>query len=51
MLAAARGDGPLVDLLLAAGADPALTDRRGATASEMAERAGHADLAQRLRPR
>jgi ankyrin repeat protein len=50
MLAALRGDDTLVELLLQAGADTRRTDRSGATAADLALRAGHEALAQRLRP-
>ena len=44
--AALRGDRPLVDLLLAAGADPSIRDREfNADAAGWATHAGHHDLA------
>ena len=44
MLAAQRGDAPLVRLLLDAGADPQRTDRDGLRAADLAQQAGHAAL-------
>jgi hypothetical protein len=49
MIAAAHGDREMVDLLLDAGADPALTDSSGCTAEEAARRMGHDDVADHLR--
>jgi len=45
MLAARRGDEPMVRLLLASGSDRSKTDSAGLTAAEHARRAGHATLA------
>ena len=39
----------LAELLLSAGADPAIALPDGTTAADLAERAGHVDLARRLR--
>jgi hypothetical protein len=47
-VAASRGHGQIVDLLLARGADPALTDDGGRTARDWAEINGHASLGSRL---
>lgn len=49
MGAASNGDEALVELLLAGGVDPSLADDRGATAADYAARAGHTELAERLR--
>ncbi|HYV20812.1 MAG TPA: ankyrin repeat domain-containing protein [Verrucomicrobiae bacterium] len=49
MIAAARGDQAIVDLLLDAGANPASTDSSGCTAEEAARRAGHDDVADHIR--
>jgi ankyrin repeat protein len=46
--AAAHGDIPLVDLVLAHGADPSLPTDTGEVAADLARSAGHADLAERL---
>lgn len=46
---AASGDVELVELFLSAGADPTAVAEDGRTAAEVAEGAGHADLARRLR--
>ena len=50
MLAAMRGDDGMVRVLLAAGADRARHDQRGASAADYARRAGHEALARRLEP-
>lgn len=50
MRAAAQGDAPLVERLLAAGADRSRTDQRGWTAADHARHAGHEALARRLAP-
>jgi ankyrin repeat protein len=48
--AAVRGDRPLVDILLAAGADPTIRDREfNADAAGWAAHAGHTDLAAHLK--
>jgi ankyrin repeat protein len=47
--AALNGNDALVDVLLAHGADVALTDDEGTTAADHAERNDHAELAARLR--
>jgi ankyrin repeat protein len=47
--AAQGGDVESVELFLSAGADPSLPADDGRTAAELAEHAGHADLATRLR--
>jgi ankyrin repeat protein len=39
----------MTELFLSAGADPSLTTEAGETAADLAETAGHADLASRLR--
>ncbi len=49
MAAAAAGHADAVGLLLESGADPALRDRAGRTAADLAAEAGHATLAQRLK--
>lgn len=48
MAAAQHGDGPLLDLLLALGADPARATDDGRTASDLARSAGHGQIAERL---
>ncbi len=48
MSAAQNGDEAVVDLLLAAGADPKAKDDRGLTASEHATNAGYPEIATRL---
>jgi ankyrin repeat protein len=50
MRAAAAGAADAVALLLQYGADPALRDPAGRTAADIAEAAGHHDLARRLAP-
>lgn len=45
MMAAREAQPGMVQLLLAAGADPALKNTEGLTASQIAERAGQADIA------
>jgi ankyrin repeat protein len=47
--AANHGNEALVDILLRAGAGPDLTSDDGRTAADLAEAAGHAELASRLR--
>lgn len=47
--AAQNGDEPLVDLLLAAGADRSARTDAGTSAADLAEEAGHPELAARLR--
>ena len=47
--AAQHGDVELAELLLSAGADPAIALPDGTTAADLAEAAGHVDLARRLR--
>jgi ankyrin repeat protein len=47
--AAQHGDVELVELLLSAGADPAATLPDGRTAADVADGAGHQDVARRLR--
>jgi ankyrin repeat protein len=49
MAAAQHGDGPVVDLLLAAGADPARRTDDGRSAADLADAAGWEELAARLR--
>jgi len=49
MLAADRGDGAIVRLLVDAGADRRLRDPQGLSAADHAERAGHAELLPLLR--
>jgi ankyrin repeat protein len=51
MEAAQRGSTRLAGLLLDAGADPDARDRVHGTALDVAERAGHAELARLLRAR
>lgn len=48
--AAARGKLDVVDFLLERGADPLIPDARGKLAIERAERHGHTDVVERLRP-
>lgn len=48
MAAASNGDAALVELLVAAGADPAATADDGRSAADMARDAGHPELAARL---
>jgi len=48
MQAAMVGDADAVALLLQYGADPALRDREGRTAADLARAAGHESLARRL---
>ena len=50
-LAAQRGDRPIVEHLLAGGANPELEDQEGLTPSEIASMTGHPDLASFLAPR
>ncbi|GGC42755.1 hypothetical protein GCM10011504_21500 [Siccirubricoccus deserti] len=50
MRAAAAGAADAVALLLQYGADPALRDLEGRTAADLADAAGHHDLARRLAP-
>lgn len=50
MVAASGGADEMVALLLELGADPALRDREGRTAAELAFANGHSDLGQRLGP-
>jgi ankyrin repeat protein len=50
MRAAAAGAADAVALLLQHGADPALRDAEGRTAADLADAAGHHDLARRLAP-
>jgi ankyrin repeat protein len=47
--AAEHGDPEMVELFLSAGADPTATTDDGKTPPEIAEEAGHPDVAQRLR--
>ncbi len=47
--AAQHGDVEMVELFLSAGADPAVTVPDGATPADLAEGAGHPDVARRLR--
>lgn len=47
--AAKRGSGTLVELLMGAGADPALVTDQGQSAADLAAAGGHALLADRLR--
>ena len=47
--AAAHGDAEVVELLLAAGADPAATTQAGETPAALAEAKGHGAVARRLR--
>ena len=47
--AAQHGDDELVELFLSAGADPAARTDNGDTAADIAEAAGHVDVARRLR--
>ena len=49
--AAQNGDDALVDLLVASGADPTLTDDAGRDAAALAREAGHHELARRLEGR
>lgn len=49
-LAALHGHREIVELLLAAGANPALANGRGQTAAQLAAQAGHEDIAARLAP-
>lgn len=48
MSAAQNGDAPLLELLLARGADPTLRDDEGRSAADHARAAGHEDLVVRL---
>lgn len=48
--AAHAGDEAAVDLLIAAGADPATVDGRGRTPADLARMGGHPTLAQRIDP-
>jgi ankyrin repeat protein len=48
MSAAQNGDAPVLDLLLARGADPTLKDDEGRSAADHARTAGHETLAERL---
>ncbi len=48
--AAASGRASIAEMLLARGADPAATDKRGQTPAELAAASGHPQLAERLRP-
>jgi ankyrin repeat protein len=45
MMAAREGQPGMVRLLLAAGADPALTNTEGLTAAQIAQRAGQTNIA------
>ena len=47
--AAQHGDDELVELFLSAGADPAARIADGSTPADLAEAAGHPDVARRLR--
>jgi len=47
--AAQHGDDELVELFLSAGADPLARTDAGDTAADIAEAAGHVDVARRLR--
>jgi ankyrin repeat protein len=47
--AAQHGDDEMVELFLSAGADPTITVEDGGTAADLAEAAGHPDVAHRLR--
>jgi len=47
--AAQLGDDELVELFLSAGADPTLAAEEGRTPADLAEAAGHTDVARRLR--
>lgn len=47
--AAQHGDAELVELFLSAGADPTIAVEDGGTPADLAEAAGHVDVAQRLR--
>jgi uncharacterized protein len=47
--AAQHGDDEMVELFLSAGADPTIAVEGGGTAADLAEAAGHADVARRLR--
>ena len=49
MSAAQKGDNPVAELLLDAGADPGLEDDQGLSAVDHAVNAGHTDLAAKLR--
>ncbi|MFZ5625507.1 MAG: ankyrin repeat domain-containing protein [Gemmatimonadota bacterium] len=49
MLAASRGDGALVELLMGMGADPGVRSDDGKTAADYAGEHGHAEVAARLR--
>ena len=51
MIAAARDDRQMVDLLIDAGAEIGLSDSSGCTAEEAARNLGHADLAEHIRLR
>jgi uncharacterized protein len=48
MSAAQNGDAPVLELLLARGADPTLGDDEGRSAADHARAAGHEDLVVRL---
>ena len=48
MAAAQNGDGELIEMLLAAGADPAARTDDGRSAADLARDAGHRTLAERL---
>lgn len=48
MMAAIRGNKPLVEVLLESGADPRLEDDKGQTALAFAQKKGHTDVAQLL---
>jgi len=48
MMAASRGNMPLVKVLLAAAANPRLTDRSGRTAQDFALKKGHSEVAELL---
>jgi ankyrin repeat protein len=47
--AAQHGDDEMVELFLSAGADPTARIADGSTPADLAEAAGHADVARRLR--
>lgn len=48
MMAAIRGNKPLVEVLLESGADPRLEDNKGQTALTFAQKRGHTDVAELL---
>lgn len=47
--AAQHGDAEMVELFLSAGADPTVTVEDGGSPADLAEKAGHHDVATRLR--